>query len=172
MKIIKILFLGIVLVLFNIAYLAAQAPADTVFVKTKPVAPGGVLEITYEVHINSEGVGGIIIIVEGVPEQITPVGDDWYTWGEGFGSVLADETSWPKVVSLDIAGLSATILGVDIDDLIADGTIYGGMLPKIQCALSAVKSGVKAVHIIDGRVENAVLVELFTDEGIGTLIRS
>jgi acetylglutamate kinase len=59
-----------------------------------------------------------------------------------------------------------------VDDLIADGTIHGGMLPKIQCALSAVKSGVKAAHIIDGRVENAVLVELFTDEGIGTLIRS
>jgi len=64
MKIIKILFLGIVLVLFNIAYLAAQAPADTVFVKTKPVAPGGVLEITYEVHVNSESAGGIIIVVE------------------------------------------------------------------------------------------------------------
>ena len=123
MKIIKILFLGIVLVLFNIAYLAAQAPADTVFVKTKPVAPGGVLEITYEVHVNSEGAGGIIIVVEGVPAQITPVGADWYTWGEGFGSVLADESSWPKVVTLDAAGLSVAVLGVDIDDLVADGDL-------------------------------------------------
>lgn len=120
MKIIKILFLGIVLMLFNIAYLAAQAPADTVFVKTKPVAPGGVLEITYEIHINSESVGGIIIVIEGVPEQITPVGDEWYTWGEGFGSVLADETSWPKVVLLDEVGLQVAVLGVDIDDLVAD----------------------------------------------------
>jgi acetylglutamate kinase len=60
----------------------------------------------------------------------------------------------------------------DVDLLIADGTIHGGMLPKIGCALSAVNSGVNAVHIIDGRVEHAVLVELFTDEGVGTLIRA
>ena len=58
-----------------------------------------------------------------------------------------------------------------VDALIADGTIHGGMLPKIGCALDAVKSGVNTVHIIDGRVPHAVLVELFTDEGIGTLIR-
>ena len=59
----------------------------------------------------------------------------------------------------------------DVDALVADGTIYGGMLPKIQCAVDAAQGGVDAVHIVDGRVEHAVLVELFTDEGIGTLIR-
>lgn len=59
----------------------------------------------------------------------------------------------------------------DVDRLIADGIIHGGMLPKIRCALDAVKSGVRSAHIIDGRVEHAVLVELFTDEGVGTLIR-
>ena len=67
------------------------------------------------------------------------------------------------------------LTGLDADSvkrLIDDGVIYGGMLPKIKTALSAVQSGVAASHIIDGRVENAVLVELFTDEGIGTLIRS
>jgi acetylglutamate kinase len=57
-----------------------------------------------------------------------------------------------------------------VDELIADGTIYGGMLPKIQCALDAVKQGVKRSHIIDGRVPNAVLLEIFTDAGVGTLI--
>ena len=57
-----------------------------------------------------------------------------------------------------------------VDDLIADGTISGGMLPKIGCALDAVKSGVASAHIIDGRVPHAVLLEVFTDEGIGTLI--
>lgn len=57
-----------------------------------------------------------------------------------------------------------------VDDLIADGTIYGGMLPKIQCALDAVKHGVTSAHIIDGRVEHAVLLEIFTDHGVGTLI--
>jgi acetylglutamate kinase len=57
-----------------------------------------------------------------------------------------------------------------VDGLIADGTIYGGMLPKIQCALDAVKGGVTSAHIIDGRVPHAVLLEIFTDEGVGTLI--
>lgn len=57
-----------------------------------------------------------------------------------------------------------------VDSLIADGTIYGGMLPKISCALDAVKSGVHSAHIIDGRVPHAVLLEIFTDEGVGTLI--
>jgi acetylglutamate kinase len=57
-----------------------------------------------------------------------------------------------------------------VDELIADGTIYGGMLPKIQCALDAVKSGVASAHIIDGRVPHAVLLEIFTDAGVGTLI--
>lgn len=57
-----------------------------------------------------------------------------------------------------------------VDELIADGTIYGGMLPKIQCALDAVQNGVNAAHIVDGRVEHAVMLEVFTDEGVGTLI--
>lgn len=57
-----------------------------------------------------------------------------------------------------------------VDSLIDDGTIYGGMLPKIQCALDAVKGGVTSAHIIDGRVPHAVLLEIFTDEGVGTLI--
>ena len=58
----------------------------------------------------------------------------------------------------------------EVDSLIEDGTIYGGMLPKIACALDAVKSGVASSHIIDGRVPHAVLLEIFTDVGIGTLI--
>ncbi|MBE9559397.1 MAG: acetylglutamate kinase [Proteobacteria bacterium] len=58
-----------------------------------------------------------------------------------------------------------------IDELVADGTIAGGMLPKVTCALDAVHSGVKTSHIIDGRVEHAVLLELLTDEGVGTLIQ-
>lgn len=57
-----------------------------------------------------------------------------------------------------------------VDALIEDGTIYGGMLPKIDCALSAVKSGVNTAHIIDGRVEHACMLEIFTNEGVGTLI--
>jgi len=67
-----------------------------------------------------------------------------------------------------LTGLS----GKKINELIADGTIAGGMLPKVNCALDAVHSGVKTSHIIDGRVEHAVLLELLTDEGVGTLIKS
>ncbi|RLA54609.1 MAG: acetylglutamate kinase [Gammaproteobacteria bacterium] len=65
-----------------------------------------------------------------------------------------------------LTGLSTA----QVDELIADGTISGGMLPKISCALDAVKSGVASAHIIDGRVPHAVLLETFTDEGMGTLI--
>ena len=59
-----------------------------------------------------------------------------------------------------------------IDELVADGTLSGGMLPKISSALDAARGGVKSVHIIDGRVEHALLLEVLTDEGVGTLIRS
>ena len=69
-------------------------------------------------------------------------------------------------------GLLTGLTAGQVDELIADGTIHGGMLPKIGCALSAVKNGVKSSHIIDGRVEHAVMLELFTDEGVGTLIRA
>jgi len=58
-----------------------------------------------------------------------------------------------------------------IDELFADGTISGGMLPKIGSALEAVKNGVNSCHIIDGRVEHAVLLEILTNEGVGTLIK-
>jgi acetylglutamate kinase len=58
-----------------------------------------------------------------------------------------------------------------VDELIADGTIHGGMLPKIRFALDAVANGVQSAHIIDGRVEHALLLEIFTDEGVGTLIQ-
>ena len=67
-----------------------------------------------------------------------------------------------------LTGLSAA----RVAELEVDGTIHGGMLPKIHCALDAVKSGVSSSHIIDGRVQHAVLLELFTDEGVGTLIRT
>ncbi|MDX1496702.1 MAG: acetylglutamate kinase [Salinisphaeraceae bacterium] len=73
---------------------------------------------------------------------------------------------------LDKAGKLLTGLSAkQVEGLIEDGTIHGGMLPKIRCALDAVQSGVKAAHIVDGRVQHAIMVELFTDEGVGTLIR-
>jgi acetylglutamate kinase len=59
-----------------------------------------------------------------------------------------------------------------IDELVADGTISGGMLPKIAGALDAARSGVNSVHIIDGRVPHALLLEILTEQAFGTMIRS
>ncbi len=67
-----------------------------------------------------------------------------------------------------LTGLSIS----DIDNLITDGTIAGGMIPKTRCATDALKGGVASVHIIDGRVDHAILLELFTDQGVGTLLVS
>jgi acetylglutamate kinase len=80
-------------------------------------------------------------------------------------------TNTPGV--LDKAGKLLTNLSArEIDELFADGTISGGMLPKIEGALDAAKSGVNAVHIIDGRVPHAMLLEILTDQAYGTMIRS
>jgi acetylglutamate kinase len=74
---------------------------------------------------------------------------------------------------LDKQGKLLTGLSIKkIDELIADSTISGGMIPKTRCATDALKGGVNSVHIIDGRVEHAVLLELFTDQGVGTLLIS
>ncbi|TXL65391.1 acetylglutamate kinase [Zeimonas arvi] len=67
-----------------------------------------------------------------------------------------------------LTGLSAR----EIDELFADGTISGGMLPKISSALEAARGGVNAVHIVDGRVDHCLLLEIMTDHGVGTMIRS
>ena len=80
-------------------------------------------------------------------------------------------TNTPGV--LDKAGnLLTGITPVQIDEMVADGTLSGGMLPKISSALDAARNGVKSVHIIDGRVEHSLLLEILTDHGVGTMIRS
>lgn len=111
------------------------------------------------------------------------VGDDNETYNINADLVagkLAEELDAEKLILLTniegiqnkegklLTGLSAS----EVDGLINDGTISGGMLPKIDCALSAVRNGVNTAHIIDGRVPHAVLLEVLTDEGVGTLINS
>ncbi|MDD2684925.1 MAG: acetylglutamate kinase [Gallionella sp.] len=80
-------------------------------------------------------------------------------------------TNTPGVLDKD-GNLLTGLTPKQIDELVADGTLSGGMLPKIGSALDAARGGVKAVHIIDGRVEHALLLEILTDEGVGTLIKS
>ncbi|MDD5296227.1 MAG: acetylglutamate kinase [Rhodocyclaceae bacterium] len=80
-------------------------------------------------------------------------------------------TNTPGVLDKDgvlLTGLTPR----EIDEMFADGTLSGGMLPKISSALDAARSGVRSVHIIDGRVEHALLLEILTDQGVGTLIKS
>ncbi len=80
-------------------------------------------------------------------------------------------TNTPGVLDKEgnlITGLTTS----DIDKLFADGTISGGMYPKISSALDAAKNGVKSVHIIDGRVDHCVLLEILTPEGVGTMIKA
>ncbi|MEM0955765.1 MAG: acetylglutamate kinase [Pseudomonadota bacterium] len=67
-------------------------------------------------------------------------------------------------------GLLTGLTISDTEALLTDGTVKGGMLPKVNCALDAVKSGVKSAHIIDGRVPHAALLEVFTEDGVGTMI--
>ncbi|WP_444929046.1 acetylglutamate kinase [Microbulbifer sp. SSSA002] len=91
---------------------------------------------------------------------------------------IAEELKAEKLMLLtNVAGLQdksgEVLTGLsthEVESLIQDGTIYGGMLPKIACALEAVQGGVNSAHIIDGRVPHAILLEIFTDRGVGTLI--
>ena len=114
---------------------------------------------------------------------IAPVagGQDGHTYNINADLVagkLAEVLSAEKLILLtNVSGLldkqGETLTGLTtskVEDLIADKTISGGMLPKIECALGAVRNGVNSAHIIDGRVAHATLLEIFSDEGIGTLI--
>ena len=111
------------------------------------------------------------------------VGDDNETFNINADLVagkLAEELGAEKLILLtDIEGLKdrdgklmSGIRSDEVDDLINEKTITGGMLPKIECARSAVEAGVASAHIIDGRVPHAVLLEVLTNKGVGTLIES
>ena len=109
------------------------------------------------------------------------VGDDGHSYNINADLVagkIAEKLKAEKLILLtnipgilDKQGTLLTGLSVkNIEDLIDDGTISGGMIPKTQCATNALQGGVTSVHIIDGRVDHAVLLELFTDQGVGTLL--
>ncbi|HEX7043427.1 MAG TPA: acetylglutamate kinase [Burkholderiales bacterium] len=116
------------------------------------IAPIGVGEDGETYNINADVVAGKLAITLGAEKLILL-------------------TNTPGV--LDKQGRLLTGLSVkDVTALIADGTISGGMLPKVNYALDAVGGGVRSAHIIDGRVPHAVLLELLTDQGVGTLIRA
>ena len=114
------------------------------------IAPIGTDESGASYNINADSVAGEIAKVLGAEKLIL------------LTNVAGIQDKQGKVLT----GLSIK----QVAKLIADKTLQGGMLPKVECALEAVKGGVHSAHIIDGRVEHAVLLEIFTDEGVGTLI--
>jgi acetylglutamate kinase len=114
------------------------------------IAPIGTDESGASYNINADSVAGEIARVLGAEKLML------------LTNVAGVQNKKGKVLS----GLSVR----QVAKLIADKTLQGGMLPKVECALKAVKGGVTSAHIIDGRVEHAVLLEIFTDEGVGTLI--
>jgi acetylglutamate kinase len=114
------------------------------------IAPIGLGEDGAAYNINADMVAGKIASVLTAEKLILLTNIEGIL--DAQGHLLKDLTTW------------------QVEALMADGTIHGGMLPKARCALDSVQSGVRSAHIIDGRAEHAVLLELFTDQGIGTLV--
>ena len=86
---------------------------------------------------------------------------------------VAVQTQGPPFSMMNKKGeLLTDLTAHEIDEMFADGTISGGMLPKISSALEAAKSGVNTVHIVDGRIPHAILLEVLTEQAFGTMIRS
>lgn len=152
--------------------------------KTPEMAASEIIDIGHVGEVERVNVKVLEMLVESdfIP-VIAPigVGEDGASYNINADLVagkVAEVLQAEKLILLtNIAGLmdkdGKVLTGLSpkqVDDLIEDGTIYGGMLPKIDCALSAVKSGVTSAHIIDGRVEHSCMLEIFTDEGVGTLI--
>lgn len=126
------------------------------------------------------------LLADGLVPVLSTVGVD--THGQPYNvnadtaaGAIAEALSAEKIIYLtDIAGLrkdindaSSLIQRISVTDLgalIADGTISGGMIPKIESCMQAVKGGVKSAHILDGRIAHVLLLELFTDQGVGTMI--
>jgi acetylglutamate kinase len=110
------------------------------------------------------------------------VGDDGYSYNINADLVAGKVAEVLKAEKLLLLTNTAGLLDAEgrlipeldvgtVEELVRQGVISGGMLPKIQCALDAVQGGVRTASIIDGRVEHALMLDLFTDEGVGTMIR-
>ncbi|WP_334109553.1 acetylglutamate kinase [Thermodesulfitimonas autotrophica] len=117
------------------------------------VAPIGLGPDGEGYNINADTVAGKIAEALGADKLII------LTDVEGILSDPADKNSVISVLRVD-----------DIPELVASGKISGGMIPKLECCAAAIKGGVKQAHILDGRVLHAILLEVFTDEGIGTMV--
>ena len=159
--------------------------AKKLFMESKD-KPGDVIDIGHVGEITKIDPSLIAFLDSGdfipviAPIGVGPEGETYNINADVVAGKLAEVLKAEKLVLLtntpgvlDKAGnLLTGLTPKKIDALVADGTLSGGMLPKIASALDAAKSGVKSVHIIDGRVEHALLLEIMTDQGVGTLIQS
>ena len=138
---------------------------------------GDIVQIDPSLIGNLEGAGFIPVIA---PIGVGKDGETYNINADVVAGKVAEVLKAEKLVLLtntpgvlDKAGQLITgITPKQIDDMVEDGTLSGGMLPKISSALDAARNGVKIVHIIDGRVEHALLLEILTDHGVGTMIKS
>jgi len=138
---------------------------------------GDIVQIDPSLIGNLEGAGFIPVIA---PIGVGKDGETYNINADVVAGKVAEVLKAEKLVLLtntpgvlDRAGQLITgITPKQIDDMVEDGTLSGGMLPKISSALDAARNGVKSVHIIDGRVEHALLLEILTDHGVGTMIKS
>ncbi|MFA9459369.1 acetylglutamate kinase [Thiohalorhabdus methylotrophus] len=137
----------------------------------------GEVESIHPEVVQTLDTGDFIPII--APIGVGPDGETFNINADLVAGRLAQELAAEKLVLLtDVPGILDTdgnlLTGLDqaqVNGYISDGTIAGGMLPKVQCCLDAVAGGVQSAHIIDGRVDHALLLEVFTDAGVGTLIR-
>lgn len=161
-----------------------RAKKLTITQKTPDVATPEIIDIGHVGEVESVGTEVLDMLTDSdfipviAPIGVGPDGASYNINADLVAGKIAEVLKAEKLILLtNIAGLmdksGEVLTGLSteqVDGLIDDGTIYGGMLPKINCALDAVKAGVSSAHIIDGRVPHAVLLEIFTDTGVGTLI--
>lgn len=143
-----------------------------------------IIDIGHVGEVESVNVGVIDMLTQSdvipviAPIGVGPDGASYNINADLVAGKVAEAVKAEKLILLtNVSGLKSKegkvltgLTAQQVNDLIEDGTIHGGMLPKIRCALSAVENGVRTSHIIDGRVAHATLLEIFTDEGVGTLI--
>ncbi|SFV65852.1 Acetylglutamate kinase [hydrothermal vent metagenome] len=157
---------------------------DANFIVAEPKADGKYGLVGEIVDVDNKVIENLIH--EGFIPVIAPIGSGNAINHPGFNinadlaaSKIAAKLKAKKILFMtDIVGvldkeknLLETLTEKEIEDYKADGTIYGGMIPKVDACLEAVDAGVQKAHIIDGRVEHSILLEIFTNDGVGTVIK-
>lgn len=152
--------------------------------KARKEEPSEIIDIGHVGEVEAVNAGLLDTLIEGdfipviAPVGVGADGESYNINADFVAGAVAAHVDAEKLILLTntpgvLDGEGRTLTGLDraaVDALVADGTVEGGMLPKVECAVAAVDAGVRSAHIIDGRVPHAVLLEVLTDGGVGTLI--